>query len=572
MKRIYLLSLSTLLMGQTIEDITPPSPINTAYETQKQKKILQKQIDRIKKDTTEIEKIKIEQEESKDNPNLGASFVLQGVSIKGNTTFEQKEIAAFVQPYIGKKVYTKTLQEIAKKITNLYHSHRYITSKCILPQQKIHNGNVKFQIIEDKLGSIALSGDNSYEYDAKLFTKYFHNLQGKIINVAQLNEKLKLLKYLPISKISPKLIQVKPGVSNLILKITETKQKISVSLNNMGSEYSGQYHTTITGNLNNIAGISDSLFLAFTTSQTPENYSSLSASYRHPIGKNGSKLTWSASNLNYQLNPSEVGTDTVFYDGSSSQYSVLFEKPLFFFHDINLWFNLGFTHKEMVSRTLVNEDGDTLVHSLDSTSVIKIGTKINFIDKYKGYNSFSFNFAHAIPNLLNSMTQEDIDRKTTRMEMNYVSDEERYAALATTSPLKYGKNLKADFNKYYFSASRQQYLPKEFTMKFSFHGEYTGRRIPQAYEFSTGDYGYSANTGVFHSLGTKILQLGLQYRYTKIYTYDLDLHTTTDTNKSPIINLNLFYKDFYAYLTYQTTLEEWDSNENAFKFNLGYSW
>ena len=600
MRKLYLFTLSSILLSANT--LPPKNPINTGYETQREEKLLNKHLKSLKKATTTIDEIKISAPKpSLKDINLGPSFRLNGVSIKGNTTFEQKEIISFVKPYLGLQVYTKTLKDIAQKITQLYYSKGYVTSKCILPQQKVKNGNVTFQIIEDKLGSITLSGENAHEYDTKLFSKYFHKLQGKIINAKELNTKLKLLQYLPISKITPTLSHIRPGVSNLILKITEAKQQISLSLNNRGSEYSGIYRTTLTGNINNIVGISDSLFLSVTTSQTPQHYSALNASYRHPIGENGAKISWGISNLNYQLNPDEMNSRAVFYDGESSQFNLAYDKPLFFFQKINIWLNLSFNYKSLSSRTLENKTGSILVHSLDKTSVISIGTTINFLDSYKGINNFSFKVSQAIPNLFNSMTQEDIDRKTYRMEYdsstiqelkkqkvaaNAKKDditesilatlikEEAFKNLAITAPQKYGKNLKAAFRKYYISASRQQYFPANFTGSLSFHGEYTSARIPQAYEFSTGDYGYSASININNNFNSKYFNMGIGYGYTKVYEYDLELtlHSSGEVSKSPNISMNAYYNDFYLNLSYQLNLDKWDANENNIKFNLGYSW
>ncbi|MEA3228811.1 MAG: POTRA domain-containing protein [Campylobacterota bacterium] len=566
MRKIYLLTLSSFLLAETL----PPaqSPLNLGYETQKQTKQTKEQITSLQKKLSTIEKIEIEKKKEQiEQTNLGPNFTLNGVSIKGNTTFKQEEIILFVKPYVGKKVYTKTLQEIAQKITALYYSKGYVTSKCVLPQQNVKNGNVLFQIIEDKLGAIALSGENAHNYNTKIFLKHFKELQGKIINADELNEKLRLLKYLPISKISPTLSKVRPGVSNLILKISESKQRISLNVNNMGSQYSGLYRTTLTGNINNIAGISDSLSLSFTTTQMPHNYSSLSASYRHPIGDNGAKILWAISQLNYQLDPDEIGTDTVFYDGDSSAFTLQIQKPIFLFDRVNIWLSAGFDYKDLTSKTIQNNNGDILVNSVDKTSVITLGTNIDFVDEFKGYNALSLKIAQAIPNLFNSMSQEDIDRKTYRIE-----NEDDFASLAKKGPVKYGDNLSANFNKIYFSASRQQYLPKEFTMNFSFSGQYTSRRIPQAYEYSTGDYGFGASTGIYHNLMTTFLQLGVTYSYTRVYEYDLNLDLDTLYNRSSGVTLNIFYEDFYTTLSYASSLEEWDSSTENIKFSLGYSW
>jgi len=548
------------------------SPQNVGYETQRQEKLIQDQAEKIQEHRATIGDIKVENNTPKEKEiDKGPSFILQGVSIKGNTTFDQKEIIPFVKPYVGLSVYTTTLKEIAKKITTFYHEHGYITSECILPQQKVTGGKVIFQIIEDKLGAIVLSGEHSYEYNPKLFAQYFQSMQGKIINVNELNSKLNLLKNLPISKITPTLSRVRPGLSNLVLKVTEKAQNITLTTDNYGSYYSGEYRASLSGNINNIMGISDILFLSATLGQSIQDYNSLALYYRHPIGTNGARMLWGGSMINYQLDPDKVGSDTVFYDGGSSQFNIMYEQPFFINHRTSVWLSAAFDNKHLSSRTLENKTGDILVDSLDVTSVVTIGAKLNLYDSAKGSNTFSLKFAQAIPNFLNSMTQEDIDRKTynlTQTEDHNVSFED----IAKSSPLKYGKNLPANFNKIYLSLYRLQYLPYDFTMKFSLYGDYTSRRIVQAYEFNTGDYGYSGYVGVYRNLFTEFVNMGFSYSYAKVYDYDEELDTTTRDFNSVNITLNSHYESFFLSLSYSSDLETWDSNTKNLKFNAGYTW
>lgn len=561
----YPFLLSSLLIGA---ELPPENPVNTGYETQRQDELNSEQMKKIKKSATTIEAVKVEDKEpQEEEASLGPSFTLQGVSIQGNTTFKQEQIIPFVKPFVGEKVYTKTLQDIAKNITALYHSKGYITSKCILPQQQVKDGSVTFQIIEDKLGAIVLSGDSAYEYSHKLFAKYFQKLQGKIINADELNTQLQLLTTLPISKITPTLSRVQAGVSNLILNIEQGEQRATLSVDNMGSYYSGEYRSSISGNINNVAGISDMLFISATVSEAPQDFNSISASYRYPIGKNGARMFLSTSILNYQLNPDKVGTDTVFYDGSTSAMSILYEQPLFLFEKTNVWVSLGFDQKSLNSRTLSNQKGEILVNSVDNTSLFSIGTKVDFLDKYKGYNAFSVKFSQAIPNFLNSMTQEDIDRKTRIME-----DDPSFDELAQAMPLKYGAKLPAAFNKTYLSLFRKQYLPYEFTANFSFSGEYTPQRIPQAYEYNTGDFGYNLYAGLYHNLGIKYINGGILYSYTDVYDYDQSLNISNRENNTWVAQITASYESLFANLSYQQNVKVWDSNVNNFKFSLGYSW
>jgi hypothetical protein len=318
-------------------------------------------------------------------------------------------------------------------------------------------------------------------------------------------------------------------------------------------------------------GISDILFLSATLGQSIQDYNSLSLYYRHPIGTNGARMLWGGSMINYQLDPDKVGSDLVFYDGGSSQFNVMYEHPFFINHQTSVWLSAAFDNKHLTSRTTENTTGDLLVNSVDVTSVVTLGAKLNLYDTAKGYNILSLKIAQAIPNFLSSMTQEDIDRKTYNLTQ---SDEHNvtFGDVAKKAPLKYGKNLPADFNKIYLSLYRLQYLPYDFTMKFSLYGDYTSKRIVQAYEFNTGDYGFSGYVGLYRNVFREYVDMGVSVSYAKVYDYDEELDTTTRDFNSVNFTLNAHYESFFLNLSYASDLESWDSNTKNLKINAGYTW
>jgi len=469
-----------------------------------------------------IDKLKVSKEAkgAGENRIKGPSFILQNVSITGNTTFKQKKIIEIIKPFVGKSVDTIDLKYIAEKVTNLYKKNGYLTSKCIIPAQKVQNGKVKFQIIEDKLGRIVLKGKTTYNYDSNLFMKYLSDLQGKIINAEELNNRLKLLSSLPVTRVKPSLQKTKNGFTNLILDITEGQEKFSISVDNSGSKYSGKNRITFNGNINNIRGKSDSLNLSLTTVKNPKYLTSFSTSYVTPYGKNGGRLTFGYSYMYYQLNPDEVGTDLVIYEGKTNLFSLNYGQPLYWLDNANLSFNYGFEKKTINAKTIQNHNdaqgsggGDVIVDGKDELFVLNSSISYGkadkfFSDKYIGVNTVTLTAKKAIEGFWNTMTQEDLDRKETDQ------------TFPVSGPVKYGKYLNPAFLKYYYSLSRKQQLPYNITSTLSLNGNYTNDRVPDSYEYGGGDFGYGYSLGFSKKLG--IVNSSISVSESKIFEHRIN--------------------------------------------------
>ncbi len=573
-KILILMSTASILFADTKPPEAPESPgiqqqkldeIDKSVVTSKTKKAIIDTLE-VNKDTLGVGENRIK----------GPSFVLSNVSISGNTTFEQNKIIDIIRPYVSKKVDSLDLKYIAQKVTQLYKENGYVTSKCIIPAQKVANGKVKFQIIEDKLGRVILQGKTTYNYDQNIFMRYLADLQGKIINADELNNRLKILSNLPVTRIQPSLQKTNKGFTNLILNITEGQERFSISTDNSGSAYTGKQRITFNGNINNIRGKSDSLSLSLTTVKDTEHLTSFSSSYVTPFGKHGGRISFGYSHMYYQLDSEEIGSDMVIYEGETDILSVNYGQPLYWLDNANLSFNYGYEKKDVTAKTIQNKNemnddnvstggGDILVNGVDSLFVLNASVNyskadIALSDKYTGVNSISFSVKKALEGFWNSMTQEDLDRK------------ESDTSFPLSGPIKYGKGLNPAFLKYYYNLSRKQQLPWEVTSTARFSGNYTNSRVPDSYEYSGGDYGFAYSLLFAKKMG--IVNSSLSLSRSKVYTYSSDdMSISTEKNApSAGISLSGTYKDIYLSLSYSSSLDTWDSNTNNIRANLKYSW
>lgn len=567
MKKILLALLSTTLVIYAAPKESPETPgiqlqklneIDKSVKIDKKKAII---------DDLNVPKSEYGKAESRVK---GPSFTLNNVSITGNTVFDQKLIIEIVKPFINQKVDSIDLKYIAQKITKLYAESGYVTSKCIIPEQKVTKGMVKFQIIENKLGRLLLKGKNRFDYDSNLFIRYIAELQNKILNVKELNKQLKYMSILPVTRIKPSLENTNRGYSNLILEIIESEETFSLSLDNSGSNYTGKERLTLNGNINNIRGKSDRLALSLTTVKDPKYLTSFSSSYVTPYGKEGARLTFGYSHMYYQLDPDKVGTDLFIYEGETDIFSFNYSKPVYSIEMANVNYNLGFEKKSVNSKIIQNTgtaNGTPIVDGLDETFVFNAGVNVMMHDNlfskdYNAINSLSFSVSKALEGFWNSMTQEDIIRKDKALENN---------STIISGPIKSGNGLNPSFMKLYYNYTRKQQIPWDSTMTFNLNGNYTSSRVPDAYEYSGGDFGYQYS--LVFAKKFWYINTNLSLSQSTVYTYNLDKSLTKSRNKPSLgLSLSSVFDKLYINLSYSSSLDTWDSNNNNIRYNLKYIW
>lgn len=90
----------------------------------------------------------------------GVMFQLNGITVDQSAFLTAQDLAAIYQPYVGKEVGFDDLQKIVEQINALYRARGVATALAVLPPQRVENGTVHIQLVEGKVGSITIEGDN----------------------------------------------------------------------------------------------------------------------------------------------------------------------------------------------------------------------------------------------------------------------------------------------------------------------------------------------------------------------------------------------------------------------------
>ena len=545
-----------------------------------------------------IENVKVDksaQPSGDSQMDRGAEFRLNGIQVQGNTVMGKEHIVSIVQPYVGTMMTSAELKAITAKITQLFVDQGYATTKCIIPAQQVSNGVVVLKVVEGKLGQIQLSGAETYLYDVRLFLAQLHDLQGKVIHLPTLNNRLRLLSQLPATRVQPTLVQQAEGVTDLVLKLTDLEDQFSLSVNNSGSRFTGKNRISSSAVFNNVTGNSDVLTMALTTSLNNVKYlGSMSFNYQRPVGGSGGKLGVGYSNLYYRMDPAAVGFDQVRYEGGTHSLGLRYEQPLWLEDEASSqksysW-SAGFERKTAQAKTIYNTSFDqpagfAYVDSEDRLMVGDITLQTEQFTLLKGFKGRSFasvSLKHAFEGFFGSTTQEDIDRKLENIANNVEP---------ITGPIGNVTGMNPNFWKLYVDVSRAQALPNSFTAQFNFHGEFTpSKKLPQAYQFADADGGASG-----YSLGVKLnrpiaenVSLGVSFKHAQAVSWyrDLDpgcnnstgIATATSAGRNSCatnemaLNMDWRLGGLLANVNYRNNINASAQNQNKITFNLGSRW
>ncbi|PUE23924.1 POTRA domain-containing protein [Limnohabitans sp. Jir72] len=533
---------------------------------------------------TVLDKIQLD-ESAKPKPENQAGalkFVLNSLKVIGNSALDEKLIAEQVRSYIGSPITGPDLQDMAARITRLYAERGFLTSRCVVPAQKVDDGNVVLQIEEDRLGAVQLAGLTSYRFDPRFFIDQVNDLRGKVINVPELDERLRLVARIPGARVKPTLKKTSFGITDLVLELSDIDNLGTISFSNDGSKLTSVNRMSVAKTFNNLTGAADVLSLSGTTAlNSPQFFGGFNASYQRPVGSSGGRLTFNLSNLYYKLDPKAVGNSAIRYQGDSRTLELLYEEPFRLNPDYGniVWF-AGGEHKSVNASTVYNTPFDypagfKYVDAGDRIFAMTSGVRLERFDDWLGYrgrSTASLSFKRALPGTLGSISPDSVSNKldnlaassSATMALNSAqsaattaatllassnpadsasynlalanslkaeanlslarSNAEKYATV--TGPIGDVRGLQTNFTKFYLGLSRAQGLPYSFLLDGSLSAEWTSaKRVPQAYDFvgaDNGPSGFKLNSLLSRPINDSGFVGGVGWTYLRAYSYYRD--------------------------------------------------
>ena len=251
---------------------------------------------------------------------------VQKVEVTGNTILTN-EINAITKPLEGKEITIEELGKVADAITQLYVERGYITSRAVLPDQKITDGVVRILVIEGSLEKIEIEGNR------RLNASYIRSRVGlgvsQPLNSAKLEDQLRLLRFNPLFKNVEASLRPgnQQGQSILVVRVTEANPFTGSTLvfdnyspPSIGSErFGGNFF------VRNVSGIGDTFFASYFRSITGGS-NVLDFYYTVPINAMDGTLQVRAAPNFYRVTEEEF--EDLDISGNSELYEFSYRQPL----------------------------------------------------------------------------------------------------------------------------------------------------------------------------------------------------------------------------------------------------
>lgn len=272
-----------------------------------------------------------------------------------------------MQPFEGRSLTLEDLRQVADSITQLYLDAGYITSRAVLVDQTITDGQVHIRVIEGSLENIEIEG-NQRVRSSYIRSRIQLGSQTPL-NQGRLEDQLRLLRFDPLFDNVEASLRAGTGLGQSILtvRVTEASGLIGgVSVDNYSTPTVGSERTGASIGHRNVTGNGDTLQASYYRSTTGGS-NQFDFSYQLPINPMNGTLLLRFAPDNYRITSHPAGFGALDIQGNAETYELSFRQPLVRSPRQEFALSLGFTHRE--GQTLIN---DFLVDN-STTSVIKFG-------------------------------------------------------------------------------------------------------------------------------------------------------------------------------------------------------
>ncbi len=399
------------------------------------------------------------------------AYELRSIRFAGGSLFSDAELNEIASPYLG-DVTLDHLWKVASAVTRYYRDKGYFLSRAYVPEQELNNTTAEIRIIEGHISEVEFTIDNADSYIIRKLTKDLK--QQKPISASYLESymlRINDLGGIDASGVLKPASETKEGAVGLIVKKADKTENIgSIAVNNFGSRFLGAYQATANVTLNTV-GL-----------QTTDIYGSVSLPFDE-LRYIGAQHTvpfypqWEmrlSGSYVYARPGSNLSAFDIKSDATNMGLGVYY-KPI-----RQRLENLTFGAKFDLQNTNSDIFSDVAL-SRDRIRVIDISANYNLSDSWNGFNAFDAHYRQGV---------------------------EWFGASDEGNPLLTRADAEPDFSVFKLYASRQQFLPHNFSINAALSAQisdaplfsseefgYGGRAFGRAYNPSeiTGDQGVSSS-------------------------------------------------------------------------------
>ncbi|AEF47899.1 Polypeptide-transport-associated domain protein ShlB-type [Serratia sp. AS12] len=232
--------------------------------------------------------------------NNAPKILVHGFYIEGNSVLKTSDLLNKLKNFNDKKLSLQDLQEAAQVITHYYQEKGYVLAKAYLPKQDVTEGWIRIRIVEGHFGQLHLN--NRTRVSANLLQNAFAGIKsGEVISDAALERGLLLLSDIPGIAVNNTLRPgSQPGTADLLVEATPAPLfNGSLTADNFGDRYTGEYRLGGNISLNNPLGLGDQASLRLLGSNKHQQY--YRAAYDLPVNAGPVRVGAAYSRMRYRL-------------------------------------------------------------------------------------------------------------------------------------------------------------------------------------------------------------------------------------------------------------------------------
>lgn len=343
-------------------------------------------------------------------------FMVKSIEISGNKLLPTAQLHAVVADSEGKQLSLNDLNELADRISAVYHQAGYPLARAYVPAQTLHDGVVQLAVVEARYGKVVLQ-NHSAVANGPLDATLSPLQPGKPVSNGQLERSLLLLQDIPGAQVGSVVRPGdQPGTSDLLVDVASAPRYTgTLGLDDFGNRYTGRARLGGNFDVNGLLHQGDLLDFSALSSGGGMNYAQ--GGYRYLLNGQGTTLRASVSSLHYHL---ENGLEPLDAHGSALVGSVTLSQPLVRGTAFNLYGQIEFDHK------LLQDDIEAAYIDNDRHANVWVATLAGDQRDDSGVTNFNISGAHGKVTYTDWIA-EFIDALTSRTEGSYT----KYAVSAS---------------------------------------------------------------------------------------------------------------------------------------------
>jgi len=432
----------------------------------------------------------------------GQAVLVDSFSVTGAESFSARELEALLDDLAGKSLTLSQLQEASDRITRYYRERGFFLARAYLPQQDVSGGVVTIDVLEGRLGKVALN-NQSHTADFVLKRPFRSLTPHQMLSADDLETPLLRLSDLPgIDVVTTLVPGDEIGTSDLKVDVTQGPWvNGTVELDNYGNKSIGEYRLGASLQVNSPLGLGDRFDIRALGSDEEQVF--FRAQYQLPVGPWATELGVAYSDMDYTLGGNFEELDAT---GNAQITTVFARQSLIRSRRANLNVQLQYDNKDL-------ED--------------KIGAFASRSDKGSELYTLSVTGDWRDQLLGGGITQASLAYTRGKLTINSYLDQVIDAVTAQTA---------GNFERWTPSLMRLQNLGGNWSLHAQIHGQFADNNLDSSEKFSlggaygvrayaqgeaSGDQGYIANVEVRYDLN----------RQWQVFA--LADHGKVDINKNP---------------------------------------